>query len=287
MAPADSAAAATEQRALAERLATPVHVRARYFGHGKHTGTGAIYFPPTATIHINLNMAADDPAMFVDSFEHELWHHLLPLVTSKSMLNNIWWEGFTELMAERWSSVQPPRHHALRAARAIEYPVQVAFATMLMTAAPEATLTYLYDGRHDHARLAAAVRASATVPAPVAAALAEVIAAPVAISPERLQQLRGMLKNWGWKEDDGGLIDITGYVVDGQLDATKCGTAFRYRKQLLIDLIQAITVHNLQAVRAAGGTGWTRQLDLPRHLRRNLERVLSYVDDPYHQYANR
>lgn len=284
------------------RLQQPLTIGLSYFGRGLRTGYAAVYTPKTQTMLLNLNLAQSRPAEFIDAFEHELWHHLIPVRIPDDMTNNLWWEGFAETVAELWSEEVHERMPRARIARSssIEYPVQVAFCALYLGMERQLTFEYLC-GLRDAADFSRAFAAGTYPPAaggcrampdsqvpPVRRILGDIISKPAAIDSEKRHRIEKLLSDWGWKEDDGSRISIGKYIANGDFEATELGFAFRLKKQLLFDLIQAVTVVNLQDLTAAVPTRCiVGMLVLPQHLTANVRDVCHYVRNPYRQYANR
>jgi len=238
------------------------NIAVRYFGFGAYTTTAAMYYPKSQTVYLNLNHARDDPDDLVDSLEHELWHHFIPLVTADTVAQNIWFEGFTEFYSELWA--EPFRRaREEESTHSVEYPVQTAYVT----------LRYLQNREQTHAIT------FGTTPMP------DLLAA----SQAKLAKLSEMLGNWGWKEDDGAPgVALDRYILNGRFSAPALSDLFRKDRQLLLDLIQAITVCELRNAREAGfDDRWARKQDLPEHLKQNLIEVFKYVKNPRRQHANR
>jgi hypothetical protein len=261
----------------------PVKLKPRFFGHGRYTGTAAVYFPPERCIYLNLNMAVESPDDFIDSLEHELWHHLMPLVTATTLHENLWWEGFTEAAAEQWAASRPGQGRGRGAS--VEYPVQVAFVSLFLGLDRRLTLEHAY-GLKTREEFLVAFAAK-----PDQAELRQVLAAALRdsmrVDAARKAALERMLGHWGWKEDDKSAFKLDVWLEGEFLSEAKIRRSFRWDKQLLMDIIQAQTVANLQAIKAVGGARVGLSLPLSKSLLDNLRKVLAYVDDPYHQYANR
>ena len=261
----------------------PVTLKPRFFGHGRYTGTAAVYYPPERTIYMNLNMAVETPDDFIDSLEHELWHHLMPLVTATTLHENLWWEGFTEAAAEQWAASRPGQERGRGAS--VEYPVQVAFVSLFLGLDRRLTLEHAY-GLKTRAEFLSAFAAKPDQPA-LRQALVRALGGGMSVDTARKAELEKMLRHWGWKEDDGGAFMLDVWLEEKNFSESKIRRAFRWDKQLLMDIIQAQTVANLRAIKAVGGDRVGQALPLAKSLSENLRRVMKYVDNPYHQYANR
>ncbi len=131
---------------ISDQLDAPVEIQIRYFNRNKFTMTGAVYLPKGSAIYLNLNEMVRSAPDFIDSFEHELWHHLLPLRDKSGKFVTLWFEGFTETVSEIWSesfnkselAVNP----SLRPAKTIQYPVQTAFVSLYFGVDKLAALSY-------------------------------------------------------------------------------------------------------------------------------------------------
>ena len=131
---------------LTQRLRFDVNVKIWYFNKERLTSIGAIYVPNTFTIYLNLNSLIQSPAEFIDAFEHELWHHLLPPSSLERPYENLWWEGFTEATSEIWSSYffrHVPKRRSLKQTHHVQYPVQTAFASIYLGLHRNLTMAYL------------------------------------------------------------------------------------------------------------------------------------------------
>ncbi|MFT5127976.1 MAG: hypothetical protein ACI8W8_001584 [Rhodothermales bacterium] len=269
-------------QALRARL-QPVQLKPRYFGHGRYTGTAAVYYPPERTVYLNLNMAVESPDDFIDSLEHELWHHFMPLVTANTLHENLWWEGFTEAAAEQWADGRLGQERGRGAS--VEYPVQVAFASLFVGLDRRLTLEHAYGlkSREEFLEEFAAKPDQSAL----RNALANALGKSMQVNAARKETLERMLRHWGWKEDDRSPFKLDVWLEGEALSEAKIRRSFRWDKQLLLDIIQAQTVANLQAIKSAVGERAGQSLPLPKSLSDNLRRVMDYVDAPYHQYANR
>jgi hypothetical protein len=273
----------TLEAVIQNRLEIPAGLSLRYFGRARATTIGAMYHPRSHSIYLNLNFMTSRPALFVDSFEHELWHHLLPIVDRHHATDNIWFEGFAEAASELWSEElyeQIDRSPVIKS-KDIEYPIQTAFASLCFGVNRRATFEYLADVSDLSAYQEALAVDS------ISNSLSALFAEPHFAHNGRAR-VTVMLSDWGWKEDDGGVIDISKYVAGEGLDKKAMATAFLYKKKMFLDLIQAVTVCKLQQFSELHSRkDLVHRVELPPHLRENLKEVLNYVESPYHQYANR
>ena len=269
-----------------KRLKGSLRIQIIYFKPSYHHSIAAIYSPAQAQIYLNLNKLALQPYELVDTIEHELWHHLLP-VDLENIGDNLWWEGFTEAIAETWSFYyrQQCERRRHRPMGAIEYPIQTAFCSLFIALDSPGTLSYLSQTRNakqfaqrlrngsDHIRLRRY--------------LAMHLLSPNTISKTHKKRIETLLKNWGWKEDDGTALMIDRFIFQDKLDAKKVTAAFRQEKQLLMDLIEALTVLILQdIVNNISQTKLRGRFTLPSQLETNLNTVLDYIRNPYHQFSN-
>ncbi len=266
------------RQALAARAQQVPVFRARYFGRQALTAHGAVYLPEQQVILVNLNLLAQWPEEFIDSFEHELWHHLLPITDTAHISRQPWTEGFVEAVSELWSE-------ELRAAEVllhpreltVEYPLQSAWASLCLGMDAQATLRHL-AGLDDRAAFASRLAAS---PTPLGPSLALQVEQSDAIPPSRLARLNRLLNQWGWKEDDGSPMDITRYVARDRLDAAAIDREFLEDKPFVLDLVRAMTVTSLQDLQQQVPADRIQQsVHLPTHLADNLARVLAYARDP-------
>ena len=280
--PSAAGSAALEAH-FSERLQIPVQLSLRYFGRTNSTTFAATYHPRSHNIYMNLNYMISYPAQFVDSLEHELWHHLLPIVDRENVVDNIWWEGFNESTCELWSTALYDRieRPAVRPSDSIEYPVQTAFASLFFDVDQRRTLEFLA------ATIDIGQFREALADSELGTALVELMQEPH-FARDGQKRVTDMLSNWGWKEDDGSLIDISKYVDGDRLKRRTMAAAFLYDKEMFVDLIQAITVCKLQDLRKrVPPSQILHGLSLPDHLRKNVADILEYVEFPYHQHGKR
>jgi hypothetical protein len=269
--------------ALAARCATVPQIEARFFGRQELTTLGAVYQPATATMYINLNHAAAWPEEFVDAFEHELWHHLLPLIELPRIVHQPWVEGYTEAVAELWSEALhrrfPPSYR--HAGSSIEYPVQVAWVTLPLLADRVGTLRYL-TGQLAHADWLARL---AVAPAPGPALVPLLPPPPEPIPPAVQARLAELLRQWGWREDDGSAMTLDRFLADGALSPTALAAEMQTDRTFVLDLITALSVVKLQDISWALPTGSRTPPPLPPALLANLRRVLEYRRAPTYYYT--
>lgn len=233
-------------------------VQLRYFGRGPQTTVGAIYQPGTRTIYLNLNHSVHEPNAFFDAFEHELWHHLLPIVSTQSMGQRPWVEGYVEAVAELWGGAVSSPYPS------VEYPVQTALATLHLAHARRPTLRYL-TGLDDEATFRAQLE-------PRLPGLF-----PDLHVPGSPQDLRDLLRAWGWEEDDGSPLRLEHLLTDTQLSPSAVSQEFLQDGAFVMDLIRAISILKLQAAQPLPPL----PQDLPQPLRDNLQRVLRHIDAPH------
>ena len=285
---------------LCSRLEDPVSLRTRYFGRTGGTTTGAMYDPAQRTVYLNLNLMVSAPEAFIDAFEHELWHHLLPVPPDNDdVARNLWQEGFTEAVAEVWGDelLRLLPDSARNRSASVEYPVQVAFCSLYIGVARLDTLQYLAGAgslttfadrlRHGGGRGGRTTRAGAQG-AHLREFLADRLIRAREVPPERQHRVEALLGGWGWKEDDLSEITIAHLLEDQHMRVGVLAHEFKTNRRFLMDVVQALTVVNLQDVqRTLSGSKVLRQVRLPRHLRGNLKCVLEYIRDPYYQLALR
>ena len=273
------------RRCLATQLAQHLTVTCRFLNRTGGSVTAALYLPESSELILNLNRMAEDPAEFIDTFEHELWHHLLPFVGPGRVGHNVWWEGFNEAVTEMWAaSLNRLRERGEKQADGgVEYPVQVALASLFLGVHRAGTLEWLAAGG-ECAELDAHLTERA-VDAEPRGRLRSVLAArhPLgyAVSPEEQRRVEAVLTQWRWKEDDGSRISIAHLLVRERLDAPAIDDAFRVNRRFLKHVIDALTLVRLQDLREECPVDEIlSEADLPALLASNLERVLRYVRDP-------
>lgn len=283
------------EKMLIARCSTPPQLRCYYFGHGRYTVAAAVYLPSTACIYLNLNRAILEPAEFIDSFEHELWHHLLVRPQPEKLTANIWWEGFDETIAESWrAAFDAATPEKLRAqSRKVAYPIQSAFATLCIGIAPQETLAAMADDSPSLA-LATRLRRKADLlsahgeKGKLCRLLAKALEQNTVLSAERQVRVEKIMQKWGWKENDGAPFSMNSYLKGGQLSPKQLHRAFICNKQGINDLIQALAVVSLQdIITVVPGKKLPLFIQVAPALQKNLRRVLHYVPSPFYQYANR
>lgn len=284
---ATSDPAAVAVRALLERrTAVPVALHGRFFGRHGTTATVSLYFPPTATIYLDIGRLADGPGKLIDGFEHELWHHLLPLDELAPASRNLWWEGFVEAFSETWGRVLAdslPREYWRR--RSVSYPVQTAYATLYQVCDRPGSAAFA-GGVLEAGQLSRRLQARRGGTELLARVLAEQVEQMLEMPPERQARVETLLHDWRWREDDGTRISIAYLVSGGRLAPERIDHDFRTNRRFLLDFIQALTVVNLQETARHCGR-LPPMPEIPRHLRENVLTVLTYVEAPYHQLSNR
>ena len=292
-----------------DRLKIPVTPHLRYFNRHQFTSMGAVYLPENSGIYLNLNMMIQSPSEFMDSFEHELWHHLLPPRDDSGAFRTLHFEGFTEVIAEAWREDMDLLCVGLSAqkkkSRAVQYPVQTAYASIYYGMDKKLTMQYLTGdlsitefiaqfaepkndsfskkwGSLGHPDNSMADQRTLRM------RLATTFLDRKNITSATRRKVEKTLSDWGWKEDDGGPLNLSRFAVGDRLNDDALMTSFRQEKRFFYDFIQALTVHQLQILREEfPGSKIIRQLDLPEHLLDNFSTVFSYIRNPYHQFANR
>ena len=261
-----------------DRCKKKLTFKLRYFGSAQGKTIVAMYIPKTNTMLLNLDRMIKDPEQFYDSFEHELWHHLLPPNTEK-LAENLWYEGLNEAMAEYWSK---KLRKAGRRGRTVEYPIATAWGSILLDQAPEPTMAFM-AGLVPRQKLAEELAKKG----PLGKLLAQEMAASPNVSDAEKQQLEKILTGWSWKEDDKSPIDLTRYLKDGKLSNQALKKDFLSQKDFLNDLIRVKTIVHLQRLKqglSAKEIG--RAPHLPEHLRSNLKQVLRYAGEPQRHYRH-
>jgi len=295
--PGDSSFSPALPRTLQAQLSRPPRFEARFFGREAGSETSALYIPANRTVYLNLNrLAESDLPAFLDSFEHELWHHLLPAVAPPAVSRNIWWEGFNEAIAETWACEFHRGAKPLRDLNdeSIEYPIQTAFATLFLGADRSLTLAHL-AGAISRAEFAKTLgRPDTGSPAKGAAAarlrsaLATGLLHAETLDRGKQRRVEDLLAIWGWKEDDGARVSISYLITDGRLASHVVDREFRSNRQFLMAVIKAVTTAALQDLCAALPPRDIRNsLQLPAPLARNLRRVLRHVQDPTSELQSR
>jgi len=271
---------------LVRRMGVPVNLEPRFFGRRGTTAIVSLYFPPTGTIYLDFNRLAAGPRKLIDGLEHEVWHHLLPLADEAPASVNLWWEGFTEALSEIWGGILTeslPR--AYQGHRCVAYPVQTAYVTLFLSCDRSASVAFA-GGVLPASELAGRLRACNGPKTVLGSTLGRQIGEMLTMPPARQARVEKLLHDWRWREDDGGRISVGCMISEGAFEAGVIDREFRRNRRFLMDVIQALTVVNLQDV-AARCRPLPRMPDMPRHLRENVLTVLDYVGDPYYQLSNR
>ncbi|MCJ8328630.1 MAG: hypothetical protein HRT89_10870 [Lentisphaeria bacterium] len=256
-----------------KRLKQTLHFRFRYFQRSQTSQTAAVYFPALQVIAINLDIAYKNTGNFIDSFAHEFWHHLLPVSESR-LAESFFIEGQTELLADEWNNsfkgVKPGT---------IEYPLQTAWVSLLYSIEKEKYLRYLCsiipkktlanieykDGFSNH--VISVFKNSQLCP------------------PKKKQRLEELLANWGWKEDDKSPLKLDVHLEKGLFSKEKMLRLFKRKRQLYMDLANAIAVINLQDLHAK----FTKdeileRLKVNNGLKANMSKLLDYCKNPKKEY---
>lgn len=279
---------------IAQQLRARLTLKTCFFGNADGARIVALYVPGSGTIWFDLNPMAQAPAGFIDAFEHELWHHLLPSNASHGFAGNIWIEGFNEAVCEAWSD----RFYRLRGTRAlrddtVEYPVQVALASLCLGTAKATTLAALADGRRpaefsQRRRPNPSNGMSAGTPATLADVLRRLGLLSYGIDDDERQRVEAVLSGWGWREHDGSRISVE-YLTAGtpELDAATINGEFRSNRRFLRAFVDALSVVRLQSVtESRRASRIAAEVELPLPLKANLRRVLRYVKEPDYELTS-
>ncbi len=277
------------------RLLQPLRFRLRHFNRDGYHTTAAVYVADHHAILVNMNALLASPIVFWDTVEHEIWHHLLPPPGIRNLLENIWWEGFNEVVAELWAAHFAARIGSKRMRRAmsgtVQYPVQSALATLCFAGSPDATLAYMRGclsraafadtlARHNLDQGRAAVR-ELRPRERLMRELSRVLRDASRIEEDDISRIEGLLAGWGWTEDDGGRISISRFLTDDQLSVEAFAEAYAAEPVFLMDIIRAKTLVELQSIAHALPLNTIAAgLDVTPLLKRNLKRILRYAADP-------
>ena len=298
------------QKLLIERvvrqLNKPVSIQIRYFNRNRFTMTGALYLPNEPAIYINLNELIRSGPDFIDSVEHEMWHHLLPPRNDSGDFATLWFEGFTETVSEIWSSKLhqnvPADQTGVQPSKTIQYPVQTAFVSLFFGLENQSALNF-FSGFLSAQDFAAEFRINSgnikvnryttkrnknAYDSDLRKCLMQVVLSMNTISKHDQLKIEKILSNWGWREDNGKPVTVSRYLDDGVLSNRLINKAYRYERQLFLDFIQAMTIVQLQKIqKSVSISKAAREFQLPDHLIKNIKKVAGYVNNPYHQFANR
>lgn len=214
---------------------------------------------------------AEEPLVLSDASEHELWHHLLPVVRTEDVSRNLWWEGLNEAVSEAWSALLHQRNgeQTLWSSPSIQYPAQTALASLFPEADRLGTLASLASGQPWTQHSCESVD------------LAEALAGSQRVSADRLRRTEEILSEWGWRGDDGPEVSLSFLMEGGRLSASRCNRLNKANSPMLKAVVDALTITLLQDIRRAPAvTAAASSPHLPAHLRRNLQRLLRYVANP-------
>ncbi len=276
---------------LNKQLRTPLKISRYFFGRNQQSMIASVYLPAREHMFLNLDFLADNPQDFRDAFEHELWHHLIPIPDDLRISQNLWWEGCNELFSEVFGSKLDDLNNAsstIPHSRSVEYPIQTAFCSLLFANNQQATVAFA-NSAITRDELAEKLINKISADGAINKSLGEVLQASHRIDQYKKQRLEKTLGDWGWRENNGTEIDI-GYLLQNErLADDKLNREFKKNRRFLMDLIQALTVTNIQELKKQRTDYELRKSAsaLPSQLRHNLRRVLEYCDNPYYQLSQR
>ena len=311
---------------LIQRLQKDIDLQVAYFNKEERISMGAVYVPNMSTIYFNLNSIIQSPSEFIDAFEHELWHHLLPPNGVNFIHENLWSEGFTEAISEIWSDhfyKTVPRRFPVKQRESIQYPVQTAFASIYLGLNRSLTMVYLARGftwddfirkfsidvvmsqqnkkttklkiKNGNSSIDSEFELVKKDYTPVAETVANEIRTLMTfffhhstfVDEKRKDEIEKLLRNWGWKEDNHQPVNISRYLNNGNLEKDRLKTAFIREKEFLLDFIRAITIINLRKIKELNLNSHAiiQHLNLPKHVKDNLIKVLPNVHNPDFRYV--
>ena len=277
------------RKTTSTQLDTPIRIQKYFFGRGPQSMIASVYLPDRNAMVLNLDFLAENPEEFFDAFEHELWHHIIPVPEELKIAGNIWWEGIDELLSESFAYELEIRSNTLPddlADRSIEYPIQTALMSLLLSANRTATLEFATNSI-SQTQVAQKLRSSQIAKS---ANLGNVLSDAYHVTAAKKKRLERILTKWGWKEDDGEPVNIA-YLLDEnkKLSAEIINREFQSNRRFLMDVIQAVTVVAIQDLQCEFNDQELADIakPLPPHLQRNLKRVLEYCHDPYYQLSQR
>jgi hypothetical protein len=267
---------------LRRQLERAPALQQRFFGHAARVL--ALYLPDRQRIYLNPDAFVRDPARGIDLFEHELCHHLLPGVDANNPADNLWFEGFNEAVSE-WLADHLHRLADLPdrlSSRSVAYPVQSAFASLLLAADRRAAIAFMTN-QATVDDVAALLRQQTELPSGLRPRLADALEQALWVTPGEREDIEALLRAWGWKGQDDQPPSIQRLLhPDGTFSAEALAAEFRQNRPFYTDTVDALTVVSLRQFRAESA-GLPRLLAdgaLPRALADNLRRVDRYLRDP-------
>lgn len=278
-------------RLLIERFSQPLPLHPYFFNRTGVAGAIAAYLPDRSEMYLDLNLLAADPQAFYAAFEHEMWHHLMPVGHDGDVHSCPWYEGIIEMLSRLWGAELRRRSGRVlpRQCRAVAYPVQTALMTLAFAANPDALLMAasgmrpLEEAFQEHRD-----RQHRGGPS---AALTALFAASGTVSADELSQTEALLSRWGWREQGGAPIRLGRLAKDERFDEQAVNQAYRNNRRLLLEFIQALSVVRLRTLVDETGEAPLRALaanrGIPPVLQQNMRHVLDYIADPFYQLALR
>ena len=202
---------------------------------------------------------AEHPEKLIDALDHELWHHLLIHPGPKEWCENLWWEGATEFLAEEW------RHQLGRADKRfaladgdVDYPVQTALVAAHYGKDPKGLVRFLVKGgSHELSLDAASLQA-------------------------RLPVVRERLRGWGWREDDGEPLRLSGLVqAEGDFPEVGMVKMIRSERILFRDFMRALAPEQFASL----GSGSRREESFSRPIRLALREARRFAESPQQEFG--
>ena len=241
-------------------------------------------FQKDSTIYLNLNKLIDSESEFIDSFEHELWHHLLSFQEIDKLHKNLWLEGFIEGWAELWSTqfCQVAKNFKNRKLQTIQYPTQTAFASLFIGVYREEILLFL-AGIVNETYFAEQLTNDFNQQEDIDSfkkLIWKTFQDSQVTAKAKKSQIENILTNWSWKEDDYSNVKIERFLKGTKLFPEALTSTFMHEKPFFFDFVKALTLVNLNILTdAIPEHKLPGFLDLPERLRDNLSQALRISRD--------
>lgn len=265
---------------LHQRWLLPITFRGVYFGTPGDRSPASVMVPSWQRCYLDLNVAAEHPERFFDCFEHELWHHLMPLdENEEEPVATIWLEGFNECLAELWrQEFDRAADLHISESRRVTYPLQTALASLFLGWQRENTLRFL-SGRLSTEEFQSLLNTSADGPN-----LRSIYLDSQVLSPGRRQRVIRILADWGWRlpGPDSVYIDLL-VRSDGRLDTAALKIHLREHRNAVstfLDAHAAVLLQDVLEKKVRHRLVSTAEERLAPALATNLKRVSNYLSAP-------
>ena len=281
------------------RLNHDIEFKIRYYNRDPDFEPGALYYPDHSRIDLNLNVLIESKGEFINSFEHELWHHLISPQFQGLESGNFWIEGFTECVSEIWGGfLRDKTSRRFHSSGTIYYPVQTAFASLFLGISRSLTISYLLaiiDQDEFLNRLVTSdftkqvnenfppkksMEESLNENKKFIEILISILQNSKKMTENKQAKIERLLNDWGWREDDGSNLRINRFIKDGRFDNQLVTRSFFLEKQFITDIIRALTIVNLSNLfHKFPDQSIYKNLQLPTHLIEHIHKISRYVKE--------